>query len=224
MTLEKIVIEIRKEMESHSNNENQSYMEAYMKNKFLFWGVKSPERKKVVRSIWPLVKKLNLDDAMKLVFILWDQPEREAQYIAMDFLHRFLKKLDFDFLPHIEKLILKKSWWDTVDFLSARVIGHLLLNNEVITEKKAEEWIESGNLWLMRTSLLFQMFYKDKTDFELMKNIIRRLKNEQNFFIKKGIGWILRQYSKTNREAVAQFLKETSGLSNLSIREASKYL
>lgn len=219
-----IVFRINEELEYYSDSDNRTYMQAYMKDKFLFWGVKSPERKLIFQDIWRVVKQLSIEETMGLVSDLWAQPEREAQYIAMDILHKIYKKLDVHHLGLIEGLILNKSWWDTVDFLAARVTGHILSLDENLKQRKVEEWLSSDDLWLKRTALLFQMFYKNKTDFELLKHIIEVLKVEDNFFIRKGIGWILRQYSKSNKKAVTRYLEATSGLSNLSIREASKYL
>jgi 3-methyladenine DNA glycosylase AlkD len=222
--MENILNSIRNKMINVATAENRSYMEAYMKNKFQFWGVKAPERKEVVKEVWPTIKPLEIAGIMDLVDLLWEQPEREAQYIAMDILHKVYKKLKFAEIEHIEKLILTKSWWDTVDFLAARIIGQLVSLKLETRPGKVEKWIDSEKLWLQRTALLFQMYYKDKTDFELMESTINRLKLKENFFIRKGIGWILRQYSKVNPAWVRHFIQTTNGLSNLSIKEASKYL
>ena len=89
---------------------------------------------------------------------------------------------------------------------------------EVITR-----WRKSDNLWLNRTSLIFQLKYKDDVDFNLLKDLIKQFQPNKEFFIQKAIGWSLRQYSKFNPDAVKDFIEEIN-LQGLALREAKKYL
>jgi len=122
-----------------------------------------------------------------------------------------------------EWLIINKSWWDTVDSLASNCVGTYFRFYPEKIEYYNSKWITSDNMWLNRTAIIFQLKYKKDTDFELLKNNIRHHSHQREFFIKKAIGWSLREYSKVNPSAVIKFIDENE-LQNLSIREASKYL
>ena len=128
-----------------------------------------------------------------------------------------------DWIDLYEKLIIQKSWWDSVDGLAAtQVGGHFKKYPGLIGEYTAK-WMDSGNIWPQRTCLLFQLKYKDNTDFELLTSFIEPLAGSKEFFIRKAIGWALRQYSKFNPQVVVDYL-EVQQLSNLSRREALKVI
>jgi 3-methyladenine DNA glycosylase AlkD len=116
-------------------------------------------------------------------------------------------------------MILQKSWWDTVDFIAVNLVGAYFKvfphKRNVITQK----WMASNNIWLQRSCLLFQLKYKELLDTEFLANTISSLLGSQEFFINKAIGWVLREYSKTNQEWVIHFVSNTP-LNSLSEREA----
>jgi len=122
----------------------------------------------------------------------------------------------------LEDLILTRSLWDTVDGLN-KLVGLHFKQHPSLIRPVTERWVESGNIWLQRVSMIFQLTYKDKTDADLMFDYIRRLSKSKEFFIQKGVGWALRQYSKINPEAVAQFIAATP-LAPLTKREGMKAL
>ncbi|HOY14422.1 MAG TPA: DNA alkylation repair protein [Saprospiraceae bacterium] len=210
-------------------NVNVSYavqMKAYMKGHFEFFGIKSELRKEILKNNFDK-KAVPLGiDLQKILDELWACPQREAQYCAIDITDKYLKSMDISWLPYFENKITSKSWWDTVDHLAAHQIGHLLsTQNKDFIRNKCEEWIDSNNLWLQRTSIIFQIFYKKQTDFELMSDNILATLEVKDFFIRKAHGWALRQYSKTNKVAVAEFIRNhREVLSPLAIKEGSKYL
>lgn len=155
--------------------------------------------------------------------MLWEMPEREFQYLIIDYmtaLRHCLHKKDMD---NIRTLIITKSWWDTVDTFAVSITGVLCLNYLELIESHILKWAESDSTWLVRTAILFQLKYKEKTDTELLRLIITKNSNTKEFFINKAIGWSLREYSKTNREWVKKFI-ENNALHSLSVREGSKYL
>ncbi|MDQ1910454.1 DNA alkylation repair protein [Paenibacillus sp. GD4] len=198
-------------------------MEAYMKHHFPFLGLKTPERKVLMGEF---VKEYGIPKGEKLLGVaeeLWSLPEREFQYIAQGLLEKHVKKAEREHLDYLEKLIVTKSWWDTVDLLASKLVGGHLLRFPELIPAYTERWIGSDNLWLRRTALLFQLGYKEKTDEELLFRLIRRCAHEQEFFIRKGIGWALREYAKTSPEAVQRFVADTP-LSPLSVREALKHV
>jgi len=212
-----IVIE---EFTKNADINNAIAMEQYMRNKFVFFGIKAPERKQIQRTI---IKKTGFPNIIDLEYItisLWNNKYRELQYFAMELLQEYLLELNINLL---EKIITTKSWWDTIDSIASKLVGILFINNINLRDKYIEKWLISNNIWLKRTSIIFQLKYKDKTDFELLKRIIIQLKYEDNFFIKKAIGWALREYSKSYPNKVIQ-LVNTIDLKPLSKKEGLKYI
>ena len=120
-------------------------------------------------------------------------------------------------------MIINKSWWDTIDFVSPKILGKYFEIYPEEIEKTIQKWLNSNNIWLQRSCLLFQLKYKNKLNKFLLKKIINSLSNSNEFFINKAIGWILREYGKTNKNWVINFIKETD-LNKLSVREGLKYL
>lgn len=200
-------------------------MKAYMKDNFEFLGVSSQNRKLHTSIVKSKNDKLNLDDIFPVMYLLWDQPYREMQYIAMDLSKKFCKKMDARHLPHIIDLTTRKSWWDTVDFLAVNQLGGALMNTPDKGKAFGMDLIRSEHMWLRRSALLFQLKYKEQTNFDLLTTFILATIHEKEFFITKAQGWALREYSKTNKAAVGQFIHDYKDqLSTLTIREGSKYV
>ncbi len=206
----------------NKNEERAVQMAAYMKNKFPFLGIPKPERAKLQKDFIKQAKKKGSID-WALVFKLWEMPQREFQYLAVDYLQalkNFLQKGDID---QVKTLIITKSWWDTVDSIAQNLVGQLCLKYPELIESHILKWAQSENIWLVRVAIIFQLKYKEKTDTKLLGLIIKQNCDTKEFFINKAIGWALRQYSKTNKEWVKQFI-ENNQLHPLSVREGSKYL
>jgi len=119
--------------------------------------------------------------------------------------------------------MLLKPWWDTIDFMAKNWIGEFvkLFPNEGM--KRVVTWNESGNLWLIRTSILFQLGYKENVDVEVLNQMITPHVHHPDFFIRKAIGWALRQYAKYDAEWVKDYV-QTNSLSPLSAKEAMKHI
>jgi len=139
----------------------------------------------------------------------------------MEAFYRCRKNWGENALQQIHWLITTKSWWDTVDYLATNCLGHKLSNNHELAIPTASEWIESENLWVRRSAILFQLKYKEKTDTKLLSYLINRTAHEKDFFIKKAIGWSLRQYARIDPVWVKDLVKNTP-LQALSRREALK--
>ena len=118
---------------------------------------------------------------------------------------------------------MTKSWWDTVDLIAGKQIGYHLRQHPQLIDPSVGKWLNSGNLWLQRTALLFQLKYKQNTDTALLLKVIDRLKDSDEFFLQKAIGWILREYSKTDAAWVCKVVDQKE-LAPLSAREALKWL
>lgn len=148
-------------------------------------------------------------------------PEREYQYFAITLLERMIKKANFEIVDLLEYLIVNKSWWDSVDGIAVNLAGTFFNNYHDMIDDITYKWMNSGNMWLQRTCILFQLKYKQKTDFELMTKFILQCSGSNEFFIQKAIGWALREYSKTNPDAVIEFIRKNQ-LKPLSVREGLK--
>ena len=213
---------IKEKFEANKNAENAAAMAAYMKYKFDYYGIASPDRKNLYKGFiksekatknidWDFLDKCYKDD------------HREFQYLVYDYLLAMKKSLVFEDIEKIRRFIISKSWWDTIDFL-CKVIGDIGLKDSRVRELMLE-WSQSDNIWINRTAILHQLAYKDKTDTDLLKTIICNCLGSDEFFINKAIGWALREYSKTDPQLVRNFInKYKNEMSALSIKEASKYI
>ncbi|MEW9053520.1 MAG: DNA alkylation repair protein [Neobacillus sp.] len=209
--------------ETHRNPENAEPMEKYMRNLFPFLGIKTPERRKLVRQFFNETGILKEPFNKDLVSALWKMDEREYQYAALDYIERSLKKVTKDDLPFFEKLMTTKSWWDTVDMISPKAVGEIAGKSPEVIEETIDGWAVDENFWLKRASILFQLKYKQRTNEELLYRYILQNASSKEFFIQKAIGWALREYSKTNPDSVKQFISSNL-LAPLSVREGSKYV
>ena len=207
--------------ESHADPIKAERMFLYLEEKFPMLGLDSKTREGIQKDFYNEFGYP--ENLFEVVFKLWELSEREYQMCAINLLRKFQNKLKKNDIQKIEKLITTKSWWDSVDGLSIWICSSYfkLFPESIVTV--TTKWMKSNNIWLQRSVLLFQLKYKSETNAELLSNSIIQLKDEKEFFIRKAIGWILREYSKTNPLWVKKFLVKTK-LSGLSYREASKYI
>ena len=204
------------------NEENAVNMAKYMKNQFDFLGINKPELKKIEREYFKEIKNRKYID-YDFVNKCYDDNNREFQYVAIDYLINKKKYLTNEDVPFIKNLIVTKSWWDTSDMIY-KLIADMALKYEDINEILIS-WSKDNNIWLRRVSIIHQLHRKEKTNIELLEKIIVNNFGSDEFFINKAIGWALRDYSKTNKEWVSNFInKYKDKMANLSIKEASKYL
>ena len=210
------------EMIRHKNEEQAQKMSKYMLNKFEYIGIKTPERREIFKIFFKEYKNEEKID-WEFVNKCWENKYREFQYIAADYLKNMKDKLTIDDIPKFKRLILEKSWWDTIDNLDM-TIGALALKDSNVN-KILLEWSLDENIWLRRTAIDHQLLRKEKTNIELLEKILKNNLGQAEFFINKAIGWALRDYSKTNPEWVKNFIeKNRENMAKLSIKEASKYL
>lgn len=215
------IIALRNSLEASSDAENAQAMSRYMKGHFQYHGIKSPVRKALAAPFLRHWTPLYAKDPEALAIALWKQEEREYQYIAMEFLARSKK----DWKPHrldlYHHLLVNKSWWDTVDMISATLVGGLIQKFPEL-EEKMEEWNASDHLWLIRCSLLYQLKYGRVMDLERLSTNILRHSDSKEFFIQKAMGWALRQAAKFHTEWAYHFVT-TNSLPALTKREALKH-
>lgn len=222
MMIQNAAEHIKKVFDQHRNPEKAAAMQAYMKHMFPFFGISSPQRIELGKNISQIFSISFLDK--NLLNSLWDEKEREYQYLAMDYLKKYKKQLVSSDIEWVKSLIVQKSWWDTVDFLAVHLVGYLAQLQPSVIDTHINPWSTDKNMWLNRTAILFQLKYKEKTDFELLKKYILQHLGSKEFFINKASGWALREYAKTNPTAVIHFVETQPELSNLTKREALKHM
>lgn len=213
---------IKKIYSNTGNSEDAMAMSAYLRNKFKFYGIKTPLRREVSKDIIHELKKEKEID-WDLVFQFYKEEEREMHYFALDYLDKIKKKLTFEDIPNLFKLIKSNQWWDTIDRLD-RLVGNIGLRDERVNELVLD-WSTNEDFWVRRVSIDHQLGRKDLTNTELLEKIIVNNFGGKEFFINKAIGWSLRDYSKTNPDWVRDFIiRYKDKMHSLSIKEASKYI
>ena len=213
--------ELYKILDKRRNRDNAAAMKKYMREQFDYFGIKMNDRRdlcKLYMNSRPLPEGKELRD---LVGELWQMPERDFQYFAVELMMKCKKQWKDSDIKLFEKMITQKSWWDTVDFIANQLVGPWLKNNPEQIMSITGKWNKSDNIWLQRMSLLFQLKYKKETDTTLLFGYIRNLSGSEEFFVQKAIGWVLREYSKTDAVAVKKFISENT-LKPLSRREGMK--
>lgn len=199
-------------------------MEKYMKNKFVFLGIKTEQRRTIFKTKY-LVHEIEIKSNFRnIAWELFNMKEREFHICAIDLLVKeFKKNYTIEDIYLIEKLIITNSWWDSVDTIAKYLLGGYLKQFPSETFNVIERFSNSNNMWLNRSALLFQLSYKEKTNFELLKSECEKHKHSNEFFIQKAIGWALRDYSRFNPIGVKNFVLSTN-LKPLSSREALRLL
>ena len=195
-------------------------MENYMKNNFSFLGIKTESRRAIFKSNYENHKVEIKTNFRTIAWELFTKKERELQYCGIEILMKEIKKkYVLEDIQLIEKLIITNSWWDSVDTIAKYLIGGYLQQfpNEIY--QVIERFSNSDNMWLNRTALIFQLSYKEKTNFDLLKSECEKHKESKEFFIQKAIGWALRDYSRFNPSEVSEYVHSTN-LKPLSVREA----
>lgn len=211
------------EFEKEANPSIAVKQKAYMRNQFDFLGLTAPMRKQIQKPFMLvnyLPKKNKLEAIIKNC---WSRPEREYHHFAQEFALKYKSQFTKDDIELFEFMVTHNSWWDTVDFIAANLLGEYFKKYPETRKKYVEKWIASEHMWLQRCALLFQLKYKSEVDTELLSYAIRSLLGSKEFFINKAIGWALRQYSRVNPSWVIDFANSNT-LANLSRKEALRLI
>jgi 3-methyladenine DNA glycosylase AlkD len=223
MTPATFVKRIRADFEAHRNPVDAGPMSKYMLFKFPFLGIRAPQCTALLKPLFaeakPWVDERFLDAVSKA---LWKLPEREYHHAGAYLLHRFQPRLTPVSIALLRELIQKNSWWDTVDALASRCVGPLVLRYPRL-RGEMDAWSMDEDFWIRRCAIIHQLGYKEKTDVERLFRYCVENAADKEFFIRKAIGWALRQYARTDAQAVVEFIGEHPEFSNLSKREALKH-
>ncbi len=198
-------------------------MKSYMLNQFEFLGIKAPIRDSIV---FPFIKKnpiLSTEQLIEVVEYLWNLPYREYHYAAIDVFAKNHQLWNEKSHHLIESCIIHQSWWDTVDGIASDWLPVYFKKFPSQIIPLSAKWNLSKNIWLQRSSIMFQKSFKANTNTQLLSKYIVHVKDSKEFFIQKAIGWALREYSKTDRDWVKAFVSKHE-LAPLSKREALKII
>ncbi len=218
---------VRAALRQMKDAERAAGMRAYMRGRFEYLGVGTPERRAAVAPLMRAFKPASAEELREAAEGLWAMREREYQYVAADLLIRYQSALSTDDLPWLIELAQQKSWWDTVDCL-VKVVGKIVRRaehegNGAKGVRAMERAVKHEDFWVRRIAMLHQLGWRGEVDTERLFRFAELLAAEKELFIRKAIGWALRDYAWHDWRAVEKFLKTTEGkFSGLTVREASK--
>ena len=201
-------------------------MKAYLLNQFEFLGLSAPVRRSAVKNIGK-VQWQSSADLLAAAELLWQTPEREYRYTAVDLLRQHSQLLNVNDLPALQVLLLREPWWETVDGLSAVIaeVMHVAVRQRTNAAKVMDVWLKHPSHWVRLSAMLHQLGWRLDTDSTRLFGYALQLAEEKEFFIRKAIGWALRDYARWNPQTVIDFLRANrERLSGLTVREAAKHL
>jgi len=220
-----LVTFVRREFEALRDPEAAPVMAAYMKTAMPFYGIKKPARVPVYRAMVREFPAKNRRDYESAVLGLWRGAHREDKYAAIEYAQRFKAFIEPESLPLYERLIREGAWWDFVDDVAIRLVGAVLLAERESVRPTLDRWLVGDDLWLRRSVIISQIKHRDQTDHRALFADCRRCFAETEFFIRKAIGWALREYAKTAPDRVLAFAERyRQKMAPLSYREAVKNL
>ena len=215
---------LRAALEEVSVADDVASMVRYLKDQFPMIGVRTAARREAAKPFMRLGKGLDNDDVLAVARACWEEPEREFHYVGADWLRRWVKALDESAIEEMEWFITTHAWWDTVDTLATRVVGPLVAASPGLAAVM-DQWIDDDDIWLARTALLYQLNYGEETDVDRLFRYCLKRADHTDFFIRKAIGWALRQQARQTPDRVAAFVADhEERFSGLTRREALKHL
>ncbi len=203
-------------------------MQAYMRSTLPFHGVGTPLLRATCRRVFAGIEWTTAAAWRRDVLALWRGARyREERYAAIE-LSGHPAALDFQDLPALEmyeEMIVTGAWWDFVDALATKRLGALLRRHPAAMRRAMLAWSRDTDMWKRRSAILCQLGFKHDTDLELLYDCIQPSLRSREFFLRKAIGWALRQYARIDAAEVRRYVREHHHeLSPLSRREALRHL
>jgi len=221
-----LVQTIRRSLAEVADPTKASQMQAYMKSAMPYRGVSSPQLKRLCREAFKSHLLATVAEWQRVVLELWRHAKfREERYAAvlLTQARAYRDFQTFSTLPMLEEMIVTGAWWDFVDTLAGRNLGDLLRAEPRRMKPVMRRWARDPDMWKRRSAILCQLGFKRETDLELLYDCIEPNLSQKDFFIRKAIGWALRQYAWTDPKEVQRYVKANKDrLSPLSVREALK--
>ncbi|HXX71511.1 MAG TPA: DNA alkylation repair protein [Candidatus Acidoferrum sp.] len=220
------MLRLRRQLHRVADARKAPYMQAYMKSAMPYHGVPAPILERTCKQLFGGAELASAQVWRDLVRQLWlGATHREERYAAI-LLCGDKRAAAFqtpEAMRLYEEIVVTGAWWDYVDPVASRRVGPILLNYPAPMRKMMLAWSRSGNMWKRRTSILCQLGSAGDTDLKLLYGCIQPSLASNEFFLKKAIGWALRQYARTDPQEVTRYVRRNEGrLSNLSRREALK--
>ena len=216
---------VQRELSTRANPEKAVGMQAYMKTDMPFYGVQKPARTEVLRQLKKEFAPSDHGEYLEIVSSLWDLPHREEKYLSQGVATAFPRYVIPASLPMYHRFIVEGAWWDFVDETATHMIRELVLGHPQEMWPVVDEWNDAADMWLRRTSIICQVGARERTDTERLFRYCTARLGEKEFFIRKAIGWALRDYARTDPVAVASYVSEHGEeMSGLSRREATKHI
>ena len=200
-------------------------MQSYMKTEMPFYGVQKPGRELILRHLMRESAPADREAYEAIVTALWELPHREEKYLAQGVAAGFRQFIVPESLPLYRRFIVEGAWWDFVDETATHMIRELVIDHPEETWPVVDGWVDDDDMWLRRAAIICQVGAKERTDADRLWRYCASRAHEKEFFIRKAIGWALRDYARTDPGAVARFVDRHRGdLSGLSFREATKHI
>ena len=219
---------LREALRENANAEKAPGMQAYMKSEMPYLGVQTPVLKAVCRKVFAAHPIEAQKRWLDTILVIWRNADyREERYAAIRLgeHHAYEEFRTLTALPCYEEMIVDGAWWDYVDAIAPRLVGGLLRRYPEETKGVMLEWAHSSDIWKRRTSIICQLKFKDATDVDLLQACIEPSIDHTEFFLRKAIAWALREYAKTDPEAVIAYITENAGrMSTFSKKEALRLL
>jgi 3-methyladenine DNA glycosylase AlkD len=225
-----LVEAVREALAAHAAPDRAATQQRYMKSPLPFRGLTSPQLATVLRPLLedPGLRLSSAADWTATIRLLWDEAAyREEWYAALALArHRLYRRwLDSDSMALWRHLVVTGAWWDVVDDVATHLVREVRLRAPEVEGLRLREWAASDELWLRRTAIVCQVGLKDRVDRELLVDAIEANLGDRDVFIRKAIGWALRDHARVAPDWVRAFVhRHTSELSGLSLREATKHL
>ena len=224
----RLLLALRRELAALGNSERARGAQAYMKSAMPFHGVGAVPLRAACRKVFA---ELDLPDPgtfrREVLGIFRGARYREELYAAVELarLKRAAPLRDLAFLPVCEEMVVTGAWWDVVDPIASHLLGELFRKDPRRMRREMLAWAGCGDLWKRRSAILCQLGFKEKTELDLLCAVIEPSIGSKEFFLRKAIGWALRQHARTDPDGVRRYVAEnTDRLSALSRREATKHL
>lgn len=224
--MQELVLATREGLAELADPDKAAQMQHYLKSAMPFRGVLSPARKNLTRRLFrehPLPDGLRWEEAVRELW--FGARYREERYAALDLMaYRPYARLQSSrHLGLYAELIISGAWWDYVDDTAIHRIGPVLRTEHDAVAPELRGWAIDENRWKRRAAVICQVLARERTDVELLGYCVEVNADDADFFLRKGIGWALRDYAKTDPGWVAGFVAAHPNLSPLSRREALKH-
>jgi len=215
-------------MAATGDPEKAVLQQRYMKSPMPYHGLAAPELRALLRPHLRGFAPTDRADWERTVRIVWDgATHREEWYAAIAFArHRSARSWqDVETLDLYRHLVTTGAWWDVVDETAQHLVGACLLADRGRVTEVVRAWAVDDDLWLRRTAVICQLAHGDEVDVDLLTFAIERNLDDPSFWLRKAIGWALRQHARVDPDWVRGYVDVLGGrLSGLSRREATKHL